>query len=244
MRPALKRSLPAASMAAFMLMGFTAAHAQTAQSMASPMFLPQSSGYQEKYVASVLGQFRRIAGDDQVIDSKDVRLQGLIQDASRRAMVISQFVGLDLDDDGFVSLSEMKASSRTGRQSIPEKKFSSSDLNGDGQISLGEWKETMPLGNYSRTSGRDDGSMIGQFIAIDPNGDGSLTVSEMTEVAIRNFTKYDLDGNGELSNEETASWHKSAAEAQRAERMERTETRPGKRPWDRDVRRYQGGSSF
>lgn len=112
----------------------------------SPLLMSRSPGYKEMHLAEVLGRFRREAGEDQVIDGEDLRLRELLAEANRRALVTSQFMSRDLDDDGYVTRSEISVSAGSAGSSISQDAFDRADRNEDGTVSIREWKESTPLG--------------------------------------------------------------------------------------------------
>lgn len=160
-------------------------------------------GYKEEYIARVLAQFRAHAGEDQILDRQDSEKRASVQAAMQRATVVSQFISLDLDQDGKVSLAEVEtvdSLNRGGRASS----FSRMDADRDGMITLSEW-ETSSASTRTMPSGHST-NIVDAYLALDLNHDGTLTADELRSVATSVFDQFDTDGDGSISREEAQVW--------------------------------------
>ncbi len=114
----------------------------------------------------------------------------LAQDARERGGRAGRLLNLlDLDGDGRISEAEMR-DEHTRRLGV-------ADLDGNGMISPDEFRRRGHLLLAMRTTTI--------FDLLDANGDGNVTVDEMTAPAARWMTRYDKDGDGALSAEELAA---------------------------------------
>lgn len=134
---------------------------------------------------------------------------------ARRARFMAE---ADTNGDGELSKEERSAFHAAKQQSHFDKK----DTNGDGQLTKDEL-ERMPEALFTKLDkdnsgglsleempkfhghrGRHGGHM---FRHADQNGDGKLTLAEMTAAAERHFAKLDADSDGVVTQEELKERH-------------------------------------
>lgn len=151
----------------------------------------------EQYVAKLVEELQ--SGDRQGdgLDQADVKLVWDSAAAQIRAEVAKKLLQQDLDGDMVVTREE------TGRASSPPNEyrdseirrlFSRFDSNGDGKIALAE---ALTAGLSARPSNR-----LASLLALDPNGDGKLTMLELHSLAEKTFAGIDRDADGRISKEE------------------------------------------
>jgi Ca2+-binding EF-hand superfamily protein len=166
-----------------------------------------TSRYREGYISSLMSQFRRAAGPDQILEKSDIDQAQKRQAASNRANRIRNTLQHDLDADGTVTRDEVVQALQTGNANAAGiarqvDRIMAPDLDKDGKITIEEALRFEPATrNSTRTQDR-----ITDLLSLDPNGDGRLTGNELESVGRVIFSRYDRDGNGHISDDENKVW--------------------------------------
>lgn len=187
-----------------------------------PAIAAISATTREGYLNSLMSPFRRAAGDDRILDQSDIDSARLRQEAAARASLIQGVLKYDLDADGSVTRDEIErsmAASKHAHKFVSQiDRIMDSDANGDGRIEIGELLSGTP--NVRRNAARTD--QLQDMLKLDPDGDGRLTGNELEAIGRKIFADYDTDGDGYISDEESAVWQKVRREAQTRQREQPT----------------------
>lgn len=123
----------------------------------------------------------------------------------------AQFLSMDADGDGAVTLDEMAAAR--------DMRFSQADADGDGALSPAEAEAFFP----ARPERPERPERPDRFAMHDADGDGRLTSDELGARQAEMFSRLDADADGRVTAEEIDS----AREAMRARMRERMRGRDG-----------------
>lgn len=148
----------------------------------------------EQYLARLLSEVRSADRTGDGLDREDVALLRAQQAARARASAVHEVLGFDLNGDLVVRREELVRAA-PGDPRHRERQVQSIldrfDGNGDGAVTLAEAAATAVE--------RGDHGMHEALLALDPNGDGSLSVVELRTIAERAFGRVDSDGDGRIS---------------------------------------------
>lgn len=173
-----------------------------------------SSKTREGYLNSLMSPFRRAAGADLVLDQGDIDDARLKEEAAARASRAQNVLRYDLDADGSVTRAEVETV-MTSNSSSPRNLdrqidgIMAQDRNGDGRIEISEILADPPM--VRRNAGLS--VQLQDLLSLDPDKDGKLTGNELEAIGRQIFAGYDTDGDGSISEEESAAWQKSRREA-------------------------------
>jgi len=182
----------------------------------SPALLPAAGQYKEQYLSKTLNLIRQQGEDGNSITQSLIDAQRNEIVSSARGRFFAATIENDRDGDGVISLSEIEESqskkiSIKERKSNPErrelrtrkavKKVLAADSNGDNKITLIEAYEHAKLQSRASRSQRNF-SQMEDFLALDPNKDGTLTARELKSLAVKAFDKFDVNNNQRIDQEE------------------------------------------
>ncbi len=176
----------------------------------------------EAYLNSLMSPFRRAAGADLVLDQSDIDGARLRREAATRAARVQSVLKYDLDGDGVVSRAEIEegmAPSKSSRGFAGQiERIMAQDANGDGRIEIAE----VLAGTTSVRRNATQTDRLKDLLSLDPNVDGRLTGNELEAIGQKIFAAYDSDGDGSISDEESALWQLVRREAQNRAKEEPT----------------------
>jgi len=176
-----------------------------------------TQNYREKFLAKSIGHFRQIAGADLILTVKEAATHKLYQAAKIRAKRIAYFLKFDLNGDFKVTRDELANSifldsgfSIIAKRQVPSLMTTDSDLNG--QISMEEMSNSAM---FSKRSWGIPKINADNYLAIDPNKDGNLSIDELEKYLIKNFARWDTNGNHTIDLAERTLLTNQVAKAQR-----------------------------
>lgn len=174
--------------------------------------LPLSQGlmgsqYPEKYVSQILEVIRQTARDNANLTADDIKTIKEKADNDRRRRQVQEIIAYDSNFDGNITRDEIVGvlSSSPGRgneQFIGNQasRIMDADIDKDGVITTEEMSTIRDKkDHYSSYRYRNDPS---SFLELDPDGDGKLTIAELTGLAEKAFRTVDVDADGILSRKE------------------------------------------
>lgn len=183
----------------------------------SAVFMINPGSYREDFIASSAKLFRRTAGLDNVIEGTDKNRFGQVAEARALATVVSQFVASDLDGDGYITADEFAAANEAWGSL--DQVFGRWDADTDGKVSQEEWFNSHPKGNKGQPI--PGAAKVDEYLGVDPNADGKLTLAELTTLADKVFSKYDRDGDDQISIEEASKWRNAISDAREREMLQK-----------------------
>lgn len=124
-----------------------------------------------------------------------------------RPAELDRFRQMDANGDGGISIDELIAANPRRQRDMPDAAefFAKRDRNGDGLLSMEEALGMPPPPSLDTRENRQRRERFERVIAIDPNGDGRLTDTELTQAFTSVFNPIDTDGDGTISAAEYAS---------------------------------------
>lgn len=168
-------------------------------------------GYREGYIHQILIQLRRAGTDHKTLTKADIeRSREQILRQQRREQV-SRILAYDINFDGTVTRDEVIESierqysgqlERHGLSSETRLKeladnVMKQDANADDTITYAEMAQ---VAENERKGSRD--ATLENLLALDPNADGTLEISELETLALKAFNTIDVDGDGIASGDE------------------------------------------
>ena len=156
------------------------------------------------------------ADGDGSISEADRQLQQRKAEAMRRALLISQFVSADFNDDGVVTRDEMVLYQRyvgdmslrrdgANQAELLERRVATymrADTNGDGRIDWAEMAAYAKQAALPSPGQPDNDAPYRMMLSFDSNGDGKTTHEEYIEGLRRRFAEMDSDDDGLISQAE------------------------------------------
>lgn len=154
-------------------------------------------------------EFRRLTKDGQSLTIEDVKQKEDENVQQERIRQLTSLIRYDLNFDTKVTREEIEQalnSQNGGRTSIntqyiseQSERLMSHDTDGDGVLSYAEMSTLRSEG--PRRNHRSS-QQIGQYMSMDTNKDGIVTVDELQKSLRDSFAIVDLDGNSVISSEE------------------------------------------
>lgn len=176
----------------------------------APVLVRGIAHSREKTMLAFMRSFRAAAGDDQILTEEDIELHRQNTFAAFRGQVAGQvfrrWLKHDLDGDNVVTREEaVRSISVSSGQNSQGKKdvewLFKQDADGDGKITITEVLGAVDEVADVKMSERR-GDQLGELFKLDPDGDKQLTVGELEGLVQAAFARFDLDGNGVLSDTE------------------------------------------
>lgn len=169
----------------------------------------RSVNYEEEYVAKILRIIRNSTSDKKALTAADIQEKQRqdIEKSIRSHM--TRFTFLDGNYDGEITPEEIQevyqSQKSTSRSSISNTldTVMSADEDRDGSVTMKEMAaHTQKIViDQAKKSGSHQ-NQLNKWLALDPNGDGKLTSEELKKLAIKAFSKVDVDGDGVIGKEE------------------------------------------
>jgi Ca2+-binding EF-hand superfamily protein len=190
--------------AATLLIGIGTAKALEVKSSTRPpdILITAMADYRESYIAAALSPLRRSGADHINLTRDDVNRSEERNRAARKAMLMTAFFTADVNGDNVLDASEL--ANQQINYELKRQNIAAADTDHDGKVSL---QEALVFASNSSAL-VPDGFQPGQLdrlLALDPNGDGKLTATELQTMAAAAFDFYDKDGDGVLSGSEKAA---------------------------------------
>lgn len=155
----------------------------------------------ERYIASLLAPLRRLDLNQNGLDAEDFEQAGVRERTGIRARAAQEFLRYDYDGDLTVTRAEIIAYTSRGSgfgEREADQLLAPFDTDGNGVATI---QEAMAA---AVAKGRDRYQTDkGAWLALDPDGDARLTAAELTELGERTFARFDADGDGVISNDES-----------------------------------------
>ncbi len=178
------------------------------------LFGLMNKGSVEEFTAGMVNNFRNVAGSDGVLNAQVIADRAAIQAAEARASKIKDVLRADLDGDGSVTRAEMeksKASRQRGGTAADQaiiaqqinvelERAMAPDANTDGVITFDEMRQSAAISVEAREDRRGDRAAA--MLAMDSDGDGSVTLREVRAASQKIFASFDTDGDGEIGDME------------------------------------------
>lgn len=164
----------------------------------------RQNAHRENFIAQTLSPLRQLDSDGDGLDQRDSTREETLARTRERARVAGEFLNMDFNGDLKVTRAEVLEFLGAGeerRAAAADAMFQKFDTDRDGVASLAEAIAAAPL---PRSRG-DSGSNVAALLALDPDGDGRLTASELAARAGAVFDYFDTDRNGTLSAEEASA---------------------------------------
>jgi len=165
--------------------------------------------YREQYIFLAMQEFRKRAGEDQILDPSDLAGNDEVSAAMQRATIVQLVLRNDLDGDGVVDTEELRRAlapmaARRPQQIEPMiRGYLLADGDGDGRITLAEAMA------YAKLRAVEDPAQPRRRLGIESllarQPDGRLTADELEAAARDVFATYDKNGDGHLSPDEAAA---------------------------------------
>ncbi len=190
----------------------TPAMAQTAADIPAPLLQHiQRRLPIERYVTNLLDFIRDNDVDHDGLDANDIERVRLSHSARSRAARFETFFTLDLNNDFQVTPDEAK-SANTYELDRWWNDLRKDDANSDQTLSFEEVRNIMANADSKKIFAPSDGivyvsgdGFLVSLLALDPSGDGRLTIAEAETLARDAFAKISTDGDDILSPEEYAA---------------------------------------
>jgi len=157
----------------------------------------------DRFIQAINREILALSRDGTIVDEQAAQEFDAISSAALRGQQIGWVLSFDIDGNGTVTKAEVEGTARKLYGSISGNERPSVatrvmalDKNNDGEINAAE------MSALERKSGSRQALRIRSWLALDPNKDGKLTVSEAMELAGARWKAVDTDGNGTLSPSE------------------------------------------
>ncbi|MBB6522631.1 EF-hand domain-containing protein [Pseudoteredinibacter isoporae] len=150
-------------------------------------------------------------GADERKEKLDLDGDGIITRTEIQAAKSARFADMDTDKNGQLSQAELSAYGEAKKAEMQAKMFARLDGDSNGTVSLEEFIDRRP--------GEREQVARNVFVLADVNQDGQLTQEELVNAksdrAAMRFARMDLDGNGEISEEEFSESRKHSKKKMR-----------------------------
>lgn len=174
--------------------------------------------YEENYVSSVLQVIRNSAEDKMSLTQHDIERAQEKERHYGAANGVNAVLQYDRNFDEKVTADEIRESIAAQRRNYGPGSLDDTaidhevknlmaqyDTNGDGTITFAEAQAGVAKKTRALRYGRRGGNEIEAFLALDPNHDGALNVSELETLARKAFRTVDTDHDGIISTTEAAA---------------------------------------
>lgn len=174
-------------------------------------------GSKEDYVSKTLRPIRQYGENRDQISKKGVEQAEAARDAQMRAQFLAQEFGKDFDGDGRISTREMRTAlerslrhlKQSGNPEQYEKRLAKSlersmkaDKNSDSYVSFDELMQQAKRKVNSKRGRLKHINNLHDLLAVDPNKDGVLTITELRPLLDKTFATFDTNGNGWIDADE------------------------------------------
>ena len=153
-----------------------------------------------------------------MLTALDKNGDGLVSQQEFLSHRLSRFREADRDNDGQLSVRELRPTREKARTGELPSRFGRADTNGDGVLEASELPR-MPRSAFEQRDGNGDGVLSlqelrisfgparlpGPLRRVDTDASGTLSQSEVETAAARRFCSLDRDASGQLSAAELAA---------------------------------------
>lgn len=183
--------------------------------------------YQERFLVIAMADFRKLSGDDQVLDRSDIDAMEAVQSAYYRSMIVQTIMSNDVNGDGSVTEGEIRQSFVvSSERQIPGnldglvKGYLVADANGDKTITMDE--ATAFAKDHPADARPGSGNPVAKMetlLTFAPAGSDRLTAADLDAAARAAFATADQNANGQLDDAELAPVRQEARKLFRSRPM-------------------------